>query len=239
MIRTILMVLCSACAIVFALPWLILWSLIRNDQNLMYAVSMKVVRTAMWIAGVKVAIEGVENIPAGACVLAANHVSNIDPLALMPALPRRISVFIKNQVFRIPILSIGMRLVGFIPIDRENRESSADSFGTAAKVLKNGLPVLIFPEGSRSPDGRLRTFKRGAFVLAIRGRLPIIPVSISGTQYVLPRDRSIVKPGIVTIRIGPAVDAASYSVDRRPELTARIASLVALGLPESQRPVSS
>jgi 1-acyl-sn-glycerol-3-phosphate acyltransferase len=238
MIRTLLLGLFFALAIILALPWLIVWSVIVGNADLMYGLAMNVVRAGNRIAGIRVRVEGIENIPPGACVFISNHVSNADALAFIPSIPRRVAVLIKQELFRIPILSIGMRRAQFIPVDRSDREAAAASIDVAVRTLKDGLSFAIFPEGTRSADGRLRPFKRGAFTIAIQAGAPIVPVSISGTQALMKKGDWVIRPGEAVVRYGPAVDASSYTPDRRGELLARVQTLVAAGLPPEQQPVA-
>jgi 1-acyl-sn-glycerol-3-phosphate acyltransferase len=236
MIRTFALLLFFALAIVLVLPWLILWSLITGNADLMYGLSMKAVRFGNRIVGVRVRVDGLENIPPGACVFVANHVSYVDALAFIPAIPRRVAVLIKKELFRIPILSFGMRRAQFIPVDRGNMANAYSSIESAVANLKQGLSIAIFPEGTRSFDGRLRRFKQGAFNMAIEAGAAIMPVSISGTQPLMTKGSWVVRPGEATVRFGSPVDAATYSMDRRGELIARVESLVAAGLPPEQQP---
>ncbi len=238
MIRSAFVSLFVAVAIFLVLPWYILWTAITGDAGPMYRVSMKACRVVCRIAGMEVFIEGLENIPAGACIFIANHASNLDPLALMPWIPLRVSVLLKQELLNVPVLSFGMRQAKFVPIRREDRESTTASLEACREVLRRGLPLLIFAEGTRSRDGRLRHFKKGAFVLGIEAGVPIVPVSISGTRNLLPPGSSSLRPGEVTTRIGPAVDAAKFTSDRRSELTAQVEALVAAGLPPEQRPLA-
>jgi 1-acyl-sn-glycerol-3-phosphate acyltransferase len=239
MIRTIALVCYLFLCLVFVEPWLILWSLITSKPDFMYAITMKLVHSSLWIAGIRVRVEGVENIPPGVCIFAANHVSNMDPLAFVPIIPRRVSIIAKEVVFRIPILSKAMRLAKFIPVDRTDREAAAESVDMAVRNLKEGLSFAIYPEGTRSRDGRLLPFKKGAFVIAIRAGVPVVPVSIVGAQSLMRKGEWYMRPGEVIIRFGPAVDASKYTVEQRTELLKRVESLVAAGLPEDQRPLPS
>ncbi len=237
MIRTLLLALYFALAIVLALPWLILWSVIVGNPELMYSLAMKVVRCGNRIAGVRVRVENLENIPPGACLFTSNHVSNVDPLAFIPAIPRRVAILVKRELFRIPILSTGMRRAQFVPVDRSDREAAAASIDVAARTLQSGVSFAIFAEGTRSADGRLRPFKRGAFTVAIAAGVPIVPVSISGTQLLMKKGNWFIRPGEVVVRFGPAVESSSYKFEQRLELLGRIEALVAAGLPPGQQPL--
>ena len=239
MIRTIIVVSYYALGLVLVMPWLILWSLLTGSPDFMYQMTMKVVRSGLRIAGIRVRVEGLENIPPGVCIFAANHVSNMDPLAFVPAIPRRVSLLAKDKIFRIPILSKAMRLAKLIPVDRADREAAASSVDIAVQYLKEGLSFAVYPEGTRSRDGRLLPFKKGTFVMAIEAGVPVVPVSIAGAQTLMRKGDWTVQPGEVTIRFGRAVDASKYTMDHRSELLARVESLVAAGLPEEQRPLPS
>jgi 1-acyl-sn-glycerol-3-phosphate acyltransferase len=198
---------------------------------------MKAVRAGNRVFGIHVHVEGLENIPPGACMFVSNHVSNVDAIAFIPSIPRRVAILIKQELLRIPILAAGMRLAEFVPVDRSDREGAAASVELAVKRLKEGVSFAIFAEGTRSADGRLRPFKRGGFTIAIDAGTPIVPVSIAGTQRLLPKGAWKVRSGDVVVRYGPAVDSSSYSIDRRGELLARVQSLVAAGLPPEQQPL--
>jgi 1-acyl-sn-glycerol-3-phosphate acyltransferase len=237
MIRTLLLGLYFALCIVLVLPWLILWSVMTASPDLMYSLAMKAVRGGNRAFGIRVHVEGLENIPPGACVFVSNHVSNVDAITFIPSIPRRVAILIKQELLRIPILATGMRRAQFVPVDRSDRDAAAASVELAVKRLKEGVSFAIFAEGTRSADGRLRPFKRGGFTIAIDAGAPIVPVSIVGTRHLLPKGDWKLRSGDVVIRYGPAVDSSAYSIDRRGELLACIQSLVAAGLPPEQQPL--
>jgi 1-acyl-sn-glycerol-3-phosphate acyltransferase len=220
------------------MPFLILWTLFTGTPDLMYEVAMKTVRTSLRIAKIKVRVEGLENIPPGVCIFAANHTSNVDPLAFVPAIPRRVSVLLKSELFRIPILSTAMRLAKFVPVDRADKEAAVASVEVALRVLKEGLSLAAYPEGTRSPDGRLKPFKKGTFAIAIEAGVPIVPVSISGAQHLMRRGEWTIRPGEIVLRFGLPVDASQYTMERRTELLTRVEEVVVAGLPEDQRPLA-
>ena len=237
MIRAILVYVYIGLALVLVLPWLILWTLITGNPDALYRTAMKAVRFMVRLVGIRVRVEGLENIPHGVCIFAANHISSIDPLTFIPAIPRRVAILVKKELFRIPILSKAMRLAQFVEVDRADRESAAASVDVAVERLKQGLSLAVYPEGTRSPDGRLRPFKKGTFAMAIAAGVPIVPVSIIGAHRLMQKGSWKIRAGEAVIRFGPTVDASEYTADRRNELLARVESLVAAGLPEDQRPV--
>jgi 1-acyl-sn-glycerol-3-phosphate acyltransferase len=237
MIRTLLLASFFSFAVILVLPWLVLWTILTRSPDFMYETAMKAVRFGNRLAGIRVRAVGLENIPARPCVFIANHTSNLDPLVFIPAIPRRVGILVKRELFRIPIFSTAMMRAQFTPVDRGDRESSGKSVSAAARILKEGLSYAIFAEGTRSADGRLRPFKKGGFTMAIEAGAPIVPVSIAGTQRLLPKGSWTIRPGEATVAFGPAVNASEYTLENRAELIQRIESLVAAALPPEQKPL--
>lgn len=235
MIRTFLVLLLFTLGVVLLGPLLVLWTLLAGSPDLMNATAQKFIRLGARVAAVRIRVEGLENIPAHVCVFAANHVSNVDPLALFIAIPGRVGILVKRELFRVPILAAAMRVSGYVRVDRASREA-AGGVGAAAQRLKKGLSLLVFVEGTRSRDGRLQSFKKGAFAIAIQAKVPIVPVSIAGTQRILRKGAWRVHPGQVTIHFAQAVDASEYTRDRRSELIAKVRSQIVADLPADQRP---
>jgi 1-acyl-sn-glycerol-3-phosphate acyltransferase len=239
MIRTFFIALVIGLAILLVMPWLIIWSWVIGDVKLMYRYAIGALRLADRLAGIRVRVEGAENIPPGVCVFVSNHVSNVDPLALVPAIPRRVALLAKKEVFRIPILSIALRQAGLVPVDRSDKEAAAASVDIAIEHLKAGLSFVVFAEGTRSPDGRLLPFKKGTFVMAIRAGVPIVPISLIGTQNLMRKGDWALYSGEVTVRFGVPIDSSQYTLDQRGELLARVEAAVAAGLPPDQQPLSA
>lgn len=237
MIRTFFVLLLFTLGVVLLGPFLVLWTVLAGSPDLMNATAEKFIRLGARMAAVRIRVEGLENIPACVCVFAANHVSNVDPLALFITIPRRVGILVKRELFRIPILAMAMRVSGYVRVDRASREA-AGGIGAAVEKLKSGLSLLVFVEGTRSRDGRLQSFKKGAFAIAIEAKVPIVPVSIAGTQRILRKGGWRVHPGQVTIHFAPAVDASEYTMNRRSELIARVRSQIAADLPADQRPLT-
>jgi 1-acyl-sn-glycerol-3-phosphate acyltransferase len=236
MIRTIFVYAFLGTALALVLPWFILWSVLTGNPDAMYRLSMRAMAVGMRIAGIRVRVEGAAHIPAGVCVFISNHASNLDPMVYFPAIPRRISVLIKKELMRIPILATGMRAAKFVPVDRADREAAASSVDLAVRYMHEGLSFAVFAEGTRSPDGRMRPFKKGAVLMAIQAGVPIVPVSIAGTQHLMRKGSRKINPGEVTVRFGQPVDASEFALERRNELLGTLECAVAAGLPPDQRP---
>jgi 1-acyl-sn-glycerol-3-phosphate acyltransferase len=237
MIRTLVAVVYFCLALLLIMPWLILYSWLAGNPDFMYGFAMQAIRIANWMVGIRVRIEGLENIPSGVCIFASNHLSNVDPVALVPAIPRRIALLVKKELFRVPVLSTAMGMAKFVPVDRSDREAAVASVDKAVERLKEGLSFAVFPEGTRSRDGHLRPFKKGTFVMAIQAGVPIVPVCLIGAQNLMQKGSRALHPGEVTVRFCPAVDASQYTFEQRGELLSRVEAIVAAGLPPEQQPL--
>jgi 1-acyl-sn-glycerol-3-phosphate acyltransferase len=165
----------------------IAWSALRRNFRLMYGWGMGIMRLGVRAGGIRVRVMGLEHVPPGeACLFLSNHVSNLDPPVLLPAIPGTTSVFLKRSLMKIPLLGTAMRMGKFVPVARgSDREEAQKSVAIAAEVLRSGLHITIFPEGTRSPDGRLLPFKKGAFFLAEATGAPIVPTVIRGTAQMM------------------------------------------------------
>jgi 1-acyl-sn-glycerol-3-phosphate acyltransferase len=206
-------------------------AVLTGNATPLYHVSMRITRTAFFLAGIRIAVTGQEHIPArAACIFMSNHVSNLDPPALLPHIPGRASVFLKRSLTRIPILGYAFKLGEFIPTDRDGRvESAQESVAAARRVLDKGIHIATFVEGTRSGDGRLLPFKKGPFYLAKEAGVPCIPVSIHGTESMMAKGSLKIRPGRVHIVFHPPIDPAQYQT--REELMDTVRAAIASGLP--------
>jgi 1-acyl-sn-glycerol-3-phosphate acyltransferase len=121
-------------------------------------------------------------------------------------------------------------------VDRENRDAALASVKLAVEYMREGFSFLVYPEGTRSPDGRLRRFKKGTFAIAIEAGIPIVPVACAGAHHIMPKNSLLVRPGKVTVRFGKPIDASAYTVEQRDELAQRVHDAVAAELPKDQKP---
>ncbi len=236
MIRTCLVVLFLALYILVAAPVMILHCLATGSPERLYWVGVAGARWALALAGVRTMASGAERIPAGPCIFVANHISNIDPPAVVAVIPRRVALLAKKEVFRIPLLARALLLAQIIPVDRSDRAAAMASVEQALGHLRNGVSYLIFPEGTRSPDARMRRFKKGSFVLAIRAGVPIVPVSVSGAHRLMRKGSFALRPGVVHIVFGEPIGTSGYSLEERDELIAQVERAVARNLPDDQQP---
>ena len=201
----------------------------------LYDVTQAILRTAFRLAGIRVETEGLERIPARtACIFMANHISNLDPPALIPRIPGRTSAFVKRSLTRIPVFGYGLKLGDFVPVDRDGRvESAVESVAAARRVLQKGLHITTFVEGTRSRDGRLLPFKKGPFYLAMEAGAPCVPVSIFGTESMMAKGSVRIRPGTAHIVFHSPLDPKSFL--SRDELMEAVRTAIASGLPEWMR----
>ena len=214
------------------------YTLAVRDISWMYRAGMGITNLGCRAAGLRITRVGVDNIPPGrACIFMANHVSNLDPPVLLPLIPGRITVMLKKSLMSIPLLGTAMRMAKFIPVERgARRDAARATVAYAAEVLGEGLHLVVFPEGTRSPSGRLGTFKKGPFFLARETNAPIIPVALVGTERALPKNVFRIRRGPVELRFLPAIHPESYPT--REELTAAVYQAIAGALPPHMQPVS-
>lgn len=171
-------------------------------------------------AGVRLRVHGGEQMaPGEARIFVCNHVSWFDVFAIFAALGRGTFVA-KSELYRIPVFGLGMRLVGIIRIERENRKAAFAAYQLAAERIRRGTSVVVFPEGTRGQSYALRPFKKGPFVLAIAAGVPIVPVVVQGTIEVMRKGSIAVRPGIVDLHFLDPVPTAGYSYEQRDQLRA-------------------
>lgn len=227
-----------ATIVVLAVPVALIfipWAIITGNVTPLYRASLWIARTALHLGRVRVELTGVENVPSGrACIFMANHVSNLDPPALLPCIPGRTSAFLKRSLMRIPLLGYGFKLGEFIPVDRVGSTTAAiESVRNAQRVIEKGLHITTFVEGTRSRDGRLLPFKKGPFYLAMETGAPCIPVSIHGSESLMAKGSMRIKPGTIHIVFHPPLDPHTFA--SRDELLLAMRSAIASGLPEWMR----
>lgn len=198
---------------------LILVFVFRKTAKDVQFLPQTMMRIVSRVAGVTVKVSGVEKLdPARPYIFAGNHQSQFDIFALQGYLGFDFRWMAKKELFKVPIFGQGMRVAGYIPVDRSHGRKALKSLDEAAKRIVDGTSVIIFPEGTRSPDGKLHDFKPGAMVLAIKAGVPVVPMAILGTHEVLPKGKLLAKPGRVEIRVGDPIETSGYTVKQKQEL---------------------
>jgi 1-acyl-sn-glycerol-3-phosphate acyltransferase len=175
-------------------------------------------KVALWANRVKIRVEGLENVPGeGPYIFMSNHQGSYDIFALLGFLPFQFKYVAKKELFSIPILGQAMKTTGYISIDREGTRETVKAMNEAAGRIRDGMSVLIFPEGSRSPDGSIQPFKKGGFTLAIKSQVPIVPVAIAGSDKIIPKGKMRIHPGSISLRLDRPVETKGRTMkDREP-----------------------
>jgi 1-acyl-sn-glycerol-3-phosphate acyltransferase len=192
------------------------WSALRGNFRTMYRWGMAVIRLGVRASGIRVRVEGMENILEGeSCIFLSNHVSNMDPPVLLPVIPGMTSVFLKKSLMKIPLLGTAMRMGKFVPVTRGgSREEAEKSVAAAADALKSGLHITVFPEGTRSKDGNLLPFKKGAFFLAADTGAPMVPIVIKGTARMMRKGSLKLYPGEAVVRFLPVLRPEDFATQQ-------------------------
>ena len=224
--------------LVLAIPSALIFiplAMITGNIMPLYRVSTFIVRTSFRFARIRIESSGQQNVPAGtACIFMANHVSNLDPPALIPEIPGRTAAFTKRSIMKIPGLGYAMKLAQFVPVDRDGSVTGAQRGVAAAKsVLDQGIHITTFVEGTRSRDGHMLPFKKGPFYLAMQTGAPCIPVSIHGTETMMAKGSMKIKPATAQIVFHPPVYPQNF--ETREELLEAVRTAIASGLPEWMR----
>jgi 1-acyl-sn-glycerol-3-phosphate acyltransferase len=234
MIRTLVMLGFWAALLPFAALIGFPWTLITGDVSMLYRMTMWGAWTGVRLAGIRVETVGLDKLDASRTyIFMSNHVSNVDPPILMPLIPRRMSIMVKKELFRVPVLARLMRFGSLVPVDRGNRESGIAAVRAAAEVIRQGLNMTVYVEGHRSFDGKLLPFKKGPFYLAEECRVPIVPVTIVGSHYVMPKRRFAIKSGTVTVIFHAPIEPKDFG--SRDCLMAKVRKAIDSGLPAELR----
>src|SRR6266481_1156956 len=221
MLRTLFIVVFLSLYILIAGPPLILYTLITRNPDPIYWAGVKGVMFFVRAVGVRVRVLGLERIPPGVCLFVANHTSSADAPAVVGAIPRRIAVILKASLFKWPIVGQAFSAAHFIPVNRTKHDSAIASVERATETLRAGQSFLIYPEGTRSPDGRLQRFKKGAVVMAINAGVPIVTMVCSGAHRTMEKRSLVIRPGEIVVEFLEPIDASKYSLEQRETLNER------------------
>jgi 1-acyl-sn-glycerol-3-phosphate acyltransferase len=184
----------------------------------------------------RVTLDGREHMtPGQSYIIMSNHQSHFDVLAFYGHFLRQFRWVMKQELRKVPGLGAGCAAVGHIFIDRSSPAAAIASLRAARPLLKGGISMMVFPEGTRRTDGRMQPFKKGGFMTALELGLPILPVSISGSRHVLPNQTLRLLPGTIRIRIHAPIDPAAYGLERRDQLMADVRDRIASGLTSWER----
>ena len=229
--RSAILVIVFLILTLLAIPVLLV-SALFGFRDVFLAYGRWMMRVGRIILGIDLVVTGLDRLDRETpYVFMSNHVSFLDGPLLMTILDRLARVIVKRFVFRIPILGLGMRFSGYVPLDREGAGAGRRSIARAAQWIKEkGYSFLIYPEGTRSFDGKLLRFRRGGFFLALESGAPIVPVTVQGTYELMPRGKWLVRKGRVKITLHEPIPVTGYTQDTMAELVDRVKAAVSSAL---------
>lgn len=239
MLRTLFVAVFLSLYILIVGPPLILYAWITHDPDPVYWAGVKGVMFFVRAVGVRVRVLGLERIPAGVCLFVANHTSSADAPAVVGAIPRRIALILKESLFKFPIVGQAFSSAHFVPVNRGVHDSAIASVEKATETLRSGQSFLIYPEGTRSPDGRLQRFKKGAVVMAINSGAPIVPMVCSGAHRIMEKRSLVIHPGEIVVEFLEPIETKGYSIEQRDILNEKIRAAMAAHLPPDQQPLDA
>ena len=203
----------------FTAPLVTMIGLVRSTSPLIDRLIRFWARSIVHAAGLELSADNFQQMdPDKRYILVANHNSYLDIPCLLVTVPQPLRFMAKISLFKIPLFGWGLKAAGFIPIDRKNRKTAVKSFDLAATRIRKGNSIVIFPEEGRSRTREMRPFQRGAFLLALKSELPLLPVAIEGTYDALPVGANRVQPGKVRIVAGEPIDCATFSIKMKGDL---------------------
>jgi len=226
-IRTFFIIFWTVILTGFFAVIVILTSFISTGGETPYKVARIWAKCILAASNIKVTVKGLSNLNRmGSYIYMPNHVSNFDIPVLQAYLPFQFRWLAKAELFKIPIFGYAMKRAGHISIDRSDRKSAIQSLNKAVKTIQNGVSVVIFPEGTRSQDNNIQSFKKGGFFLAVDSGVHIIPIIIHGTWLIMRKKQSLVKSGNVVLEITSPIDSSGYTRETKDDLMEKVRNIV-------------
>lgn len=227
MIHTIFVIVWTVLVTFFWGITVILTSFVIRKENVTHNIAKLWAKSILFAGRIRVSVIGYSNIdPDRSYIYMSNHQSNFDIPVLLAYLNVQFRWLAKAELFKIPIFGYSMKRAGYISIDRSNRKSAFKSLKEAAKKIRNGVSVLIFPEGTRSRDGNIRPFKKGGFALAVDSGVPIVPIVIHGTWSIMSKKALRIKPGSVVIEILKPIETSDYTRKTKDDLMEKVGQAI-------------
>ena len=234
-VRALLLLTLWFGGVAFIAPFVIALFLITKKENAIYGPVRFFIRAGLAMVRVKVEVTGLERLdPKQTYMFTPNHQSFIEVPLLVTYLKRNPGYLAKKELFKYPIFGYGIGLIGVIPVDRSNTKNAVASAQAATANLRRGKDYIVYPEGTRSADGRLLPFKKGAFVMAVDAEVPIVPVTVSGCTAIMPKGEIKVYPKTVRITVHEPIATKGASWERIPELMAATRTRILSALKEER-----
>lgn len=227
MIRTLfIMVWTVLVTIIFGMIAIIV-SFFDKKGNTPHKVAGIWARSILTVSRIKVTVKGLSNIDSiKSCIYMPNHQSNFDIPVLLGHLNVQFRWLAKVELFRIPLFGHAMRRAGYISIDRSNRKSAFKSLKRAATIIREGVSVIIFPEGTRNKESNIGPFKKGGFVLAVDSEVSIVPVIIHGTRKIMPTKKLLIQPRDVILEIQKPIETKNYTRKTKEDLMEKVRQII-------------
>ena len=223
MARTSIIILGIILVTAFMAVMVILVSFVTAGGDTAHKVGRIWAKCILALSNIRVTVKGLSNLkPGRSYIYMANHMSNFDIPVLQAFLPVQFRWLAKAELYKIPVFGYAMKRAGYISIDRSDRKSAIESLNKAVKIIRDGISVVIFPEGTRSRTHNIQPFKKGGFFLAVDSGVPIIPIIIHGTERIMPKKQMLIKPGNVTLEIAKPINSSDYTRKTKNDLMDKI-----------------
>jgi 1-acyl-sn-glycerol-3-phosphate acyltransferase len=198
-------------------------SLVEKRGRVQHRIAQLWARSMVFLGGARLTVDGGENLLRHpVAVYAANHTSYMDTPVVFASLPFQFRILARKALWPVPFIGWYLNRSGQLPIDTENTHAALASLGAAVKALRAGMPLFVFPEGGRTPNGNLKPFLSGAAYLAIRSQVPLVPLALVGVYDLLPMHTRHLFPTAVKLIVGEAIDTKGMTLRQTEELTARL-----------------
>jgi 1-acyl-sn-glycerol-3-phosphate acyltransferase len=238
MLRTTVIIIWVLLMTAYMAPMVLLFSLLGLNGRTGHRIGQLWARSILLGSGIRVTVRGLKRIsPDRPYIYMSNHQSNFDIPVLLGCLPVQFRWLAKAELFKIPIFGSSMRRCGYISIDRSDRRQAIRSLKRAGETIRGGVSVMIFPEGTRSRDGAIQSFKKGGFVLALEAGVPIVPLVIHKTFAIMSKDSLRISPRDVVLEILEPIDSSVYSYKQKEALMDRVRQRIREAFETGQRNV--
>lgn len=240
MLRTVFIICLVVIETGFMSALTIVVSFFDRKGDVVHRVAKAWARGILFTGRIKVTLKGLSHIdPSKSYIYMSNHLSQFDIPVLLGSLPFQFRWLAKAELFRIPVFGSALKRAGYIRIDRSNIRSAINSLKRAGDIVRNGVSVLVFPEGTRSVDGNLRSFKKGGFVMAVNSGVSIVPIALHGTRDIMPAKKLRIRPGHAVLEILTPIDVSAYATKKKEVLMADVRSAIQHAIDRQEKADSS